>query len=120
MYSHSSRKTDSIFPDLFYEFSGLFVGQPDQNTESWRRRQSRRWSIRCMYAGRDPYSLSCGPRTAIGRGGTSVDRAAVEVCVSRAGGACRPDVGWLSDSDPSVEEVPLQHTSPDSVSSWQL
>ena len=45
---------------------------------------------------------------AIGRAGTSVDRAAMEVCGSLAVGVCRPGVESPGDSDPLMEEAPLQ------------
>jgi len=47
---------------------------------------------------------------AIDRAGTFVGRAATEVCGSLEAGAFRPAAESLSDSDPSVEEVPLQPT----------
>ena len=58
---------------------------------------------------------------AIGRGGTFVGRAAVEVCVSLAVGACRPAAESPVGSGPSVEEVRLQQTQhARSLNHWQL
>lgn len=54
-------------------------------------------------------TASCGC-LAIDRAGTSGGKAAVEVCAPPAVGACRPGVVSPVDSDPSVEEVPLQPT----------
>jgi len=51
-----------------------------------------------------------GSSGAIGRVGTSVDTAVVEVGEFHAVYVCRPAVVLLSDLDPSVEEVPLRQT----------
>jgi len=72
---------------------GLCVTQPRMRT----------LVVRCMQIV-NPVSSGCG---AIDTEGTSVGRAAAEVCGSLEAGVCRPGVVSLFDSGPSVEEAPL-------------
>jgi len=62
----------------------------------------------------------CKPGTAIGTADTSVDKGAVEVCVSPVVDVCRLGVVLLSDLNPSTEEVQLQHISAETliISPW--
>ena len=72
---------------------GLCVTQPRMRT----------LVVRCMQIV-NPLSSGCG---AIDTEGTSVGRAAAEVCGSLEAGVCQPGVVSLFDSGPSVEEAPL-------------
>jgi len=47
---------------------------------------------------------------AIGTADTSVDKEAMEVCVSHVVDACQPGVELFSDLNPSAEEVQLKQT----------